>query len=113
MPKLLASLQYWNSDRFVETFKKDLKDLPPGSLPLDQGVTQGGYVDDTDIDVVLLRLADCTTSLQVHFGIFFTEIVACCGCGDDPMRENAYCELQATIDKTTAEAIFRIIATAG
>lgn len=112
MPKLLASLQDWNTDRFVQTFKKDLKGLPSGSLPLDQGVTQGGYVDDTDIDVVLLRLADCTASFQAHFGIFFTEIVACCGCGDDPMRQSAYCELQVDVDKTTAEAIFRMVETA-
>ncbi|MFA7388216.1 MAG: hypothetical protein WCZ87_11225 [Thiohalobacteraceae bacterium] len=112
MPKLLTSLQDWNTERFARTFKVELKGLPPGSLPLDQGVTQGGYVDDTDIDLVVLRVADCTASAQAHFGIFFTEIVACCGCGDDPMRQSAYCELQVTIDKATAEAKFQIVATA-
>ena len=109
MLKLSASLNDWESDSFAETFKAELKQLPSGSLPLDGGVTQGGYVDDGDIGVTLLRLTENAHNVQVHFGIFFTEIVVCCGCGDDPMRQHAYCEMQVEIDKSTAEAVFRVV----
>ena len=109
MPKLLASLNHWETDAFAPTFKAELGELPAGSLPLDKGVSQGGYVDDSDICISLLRFSEDPQSIQVKFGVFFTEIVACCGCGDEPMRQNAYCEMQAEIDKVTAEAVFRVL----
>ena len=46
--------------------------------------------------------------IQAKVGVFFNEIIGGCSCGDDPLSENAYCELQVSIDKVTAEAEFSV-----
>ena len=68
-----------------------MKQLKSESLPLQQGLAQGGYVDDA-------------RAIHAHVGIFFTEIGDGCSCGDDPMATNAFCEMRFSIDKATAEA---------
>ena len=43
-------------------------------------------------------------------GIFFNEVVGGCSCGDDPLSVNAYCQIQVSIDRASAEAEFAVIA---
>jgi hypothetical protein len=109
MPKLLNSLRAWHSASFFQTLKNDLEQLEPGVLPLARAVTQGGYVDDSHITATVLHAEDDAQTIQARAGIFFTEIVINCGCGDDPMETNAYCELRIRIDKTTAQADFEVV----
>lgn len=109
MPEFAATLQAWRSDAFASALKADMRRLQPGILPLHQAVSRGGYVDESDIEVTLLAVDDQGDSIQAHVGIFFTEIVINCGCGDDPMEENAYCEMRLRIDKATAEAEFSVM----
>ena len=109
MPTLPDSLQAWGSDAFFSTLKNELERLVPGTLPLEKGVAQGGYVDDGQITATVLHADDNAQAIQARAGIFFTEIVINCGCGDDPMETNAYCELHIRIDKTTARADFEVI----
>ena len=47
--------------------------------------------------------------IEGSVGVFFTEIVINCGCGDEPMPTNAYCELQLSIDKNTVAVRFAIV----
>jgi hypothetical protein len=42
-------------------------------------------------------------------GIFFNEVVGGCSCGDDPLSVNAYCKIQVSIDRASAEAEFAVI----
>jgi hypothetical protein len=109
MPKFLNSLHAWPSASFTETLKKELEQLPPGSLPLEKAVTQGGYVDDSHITATVLRADADEQAIHARAGIFFTEIVINCGCGDDPMETNAYCEMRIRIDKTTGQADFELV----
>ena len=109
MPKLKKSIQYWNSDKFKETLKSEITNLPPGILPLEKCLTQGGYVDDSNISVTVLNATDDQQTIKVKIGVFYIEIVICCGCGDDPMPTNAYGELMVTIDKQTGEAVFDVL----
>ena len=109
MPKLLNSLQAWHSASFSQTLKNDLEQLEPGVLPLDKAVTQGGYVDDSHITATVLHAEEDAQTIQARAGIFFTEIIINCGCGDDPMETNAYCVMHIRIDKTTAQADFEIV----
>ena len=109
MPELPHSLSAWNSPAFAQTLKSELEHLLPGTLPLDKGVTQGGMVDDSEITATIINFHDSATLIQAKVGIFFTEIVINCGCGDDPMPTNAYCEMQVLIDKTHAATEFKII----
>ena len=109
MSKFLSSLNAWSSASFFETLKKELEQLPPGSMPLEKEVTQGGYVDDNHITATVLHADADEQSIHARAGIFFTEIVINCGCGDDPMETNAYCEMRIHIDKTTGQAEFEVM----
>jgi len=109
MPRLINSLRDWNSNTFTRTLKNELEHMQAGTLPLDKGVAQGGYVDDSNITATILSFSDNETIIQANVGIFFTEIVVNCGCGDDPMPTNAYCMLQVSIDKTTGHAEFEVL----
>lgn len=88
--------------------KEELTALPTGSLPLDEGTSQGGYVDDRGVVVTVLRVCGDAAAVQARIGVFFTEIIASCGCGDEPQATNAYCELEVRIDRQTAAAVFTI-----
>ncbi len=109
MPELANSLRDWNTDVFPRTLKQELEHLPSGTLPLAKGVAQGGMVDDNNIAASVLSFNDNETTIEAKAGIFFTEIVINCGCGDEPMPTNAYCEIRITLDKTTAKAEFDIL----
>lgn len=109
MALLPISLQSWNTDSFSHNLKNEIESLSSGLLPLEKGTTQGGMIDDGHITVTVLTFSEGENSIQAKLGVFFTEIVICCGCGDDPMETNAYCEMLATIDKITAETAFVIL----
>jgi len=94
---------------FQATLKQQIKFLPAGSLPLEKGLAQGGYVDDSDIEVTILSSSETVEFITAKLGVFFTEIVINCGCGDDPMSINAYCEMRMVIKKLSHEATFEII----
>jgi len=109
MIKFSDSLKCYPSKEFSQILKNEIEHCDRKLLPLDQGTNQGGYVGDEAITATVLRVHDKTESIQVVVGIFFTEIVICCGCGDDPMPENTYCEMCFEIDKRTAETEIKII----
>lgn len=109
MPKFTAALLDSQTGSFETSLKRELEGLPAGSLPLDRATTRGGYVDDSDISVTVLHVQRDAHRVLCKIGIFFTEIVAGCGCGDDPVPENAYCELRLSIDNRTAEADIEVI----
>ena len=109
MIKLTISLHDWESDSFSQTLKNEIENLPAGTLPLHAGTSQGGYVDDSDITATILRVADDKETIQARSGVFFTEIIVGCSCGDDPIPANAYCEMQIDIDKSSGQAAFTIV----
>ncbi len=108
MVRLQNSIQNRNSDAFQKVLKTELENLESGLLPLEKGTSQGGHVDDSDITATVLNVTEDSSDVQAKVGIFFTEIVINCGCGDDPMPINAYCEMIVRIDKATAEAEFMV-----
>jgi len=109
MTKLSKSLSAWNTPDFKSVVKQELLDLEPGTLPIEKGTLQGGYVDESNLGATILGTSETTQTISIHAGFFFTEIVICCGCGDDPMPINAYCEVNIAIDKNNANTTFTII----
>lgn len=102
-------LQAWPGESFAQQLKQELEALGPKALPLAECVTQGGMVGDESVSVTVLKVEDLGQHLAVKLGVFFTEIVICCGCGDDPMPSNAYCELQLDIAKATGETGVKVL----
>lgn len=109
MPNFFHSLHAWPSVSFFQALKNELEQLEPGTLPLHKAVTQGGYVDDSHITATVFHAEEDNGAIHVRVGIFFTEIVINCGCGDDPMETNTYCTMQIRIDKDTGQAEFEVM----
>ncbi|MBT8130453.1 MAG: glucosamine--fructose-6-phosphate aminotransferase [Gammaproteobacteria bacterium] len=105
LPAMLAC----RAGAFEKILKRELEALPAGTLPLHRGTSRGGYVDDSDISTTVIHVEQGEHRVLCKVGIFFTEIIAGCSCGDDPFTENAYCELMVSIDKTTAETEIEVI----
>ena len=97
------------AENLGEILKNELKTLKPGDLPLQMATQQGGLIDDKRLEPTVLGVSESQDAIMARVGIFFTEIVAGCNCGDDPMPVNSYCELEVRIDKHSAEAKFRLI----
>ena len=109
MIRLQASRQSLRDGSFERALKRELENLPTGTLPLEQATSRGGRVDDHDISVTVISAKDTGEAIQARVGIFFTEIVGGCGCGDDPIPENTYCEMRVSIDKHSSAARFELI----
>lgn len=109
MIRLPDSLRAWGSDAFAATLKAELEALKATALPLDSAATPGCHVEDSPVCVTVTQSAEDARSIQARVGVFFTEVVANCGCGDDPFLQSAYCELRIDIDKTSAEAAFAVL----
>lgn len=105
--KLGAARAAWSTAGFANALKSEMENLGARSLPLDQFLLQGGYVADNDICVMVLGSSDRGREVEAKIGVFFTELVGCCGCPIEPFEESVYCELVVTINKSTGEAGFR------
>jgi hypothetical protein len=110
MTKLRQSAEAFGRDGFERTLKRELEALGPDSLPLQRGTHRGGQVDDSDISVTVIDAAQEGGLVVARIGVFFNEIVGGCSCGDDPLCENAFCEIRVEIDRATAEARFEALA---
>lgn len=102
------SLGDWRSERFRQTLKGEIEGLEGGALPLQRGATRAGLVNDRDITASILGTSEDGDCIRARVGVFFSVTLAGCSCGDEPSPENDYCEIQVTIDKTTAEARFAL-----
>ena len=102
--KLPDSLRDWDNGEFSSSFKREIQGLPPGTLPLQSRGMQNGLVDDSDLSLILLQTMETEEMFKVRTGVFFSEVIGGCSCGDEPAAENAYCEIWVCIHKTTAEA---------
>jgi hypothetical protein len=109
VPRLPAALTAWQSDDFARVLKDEIESLDSGTLPLSQGTSQGGMVDDSDVTATVLTSKENEESIIAVVGVFFTEIVAGCSCGDEPEEINAHCLLQVRIDKASARARIHVI----
>jgi hypothetical protein len=110
MPDFSQCLRARGTDRFSSELKNVLLGLAPGVLPLQQGASQGGHVDDSDLDATVLDVTDDKEVIKARVGIFFTEVIGNCACGDEPVPAQAYCVLQVNIDIATAMADFTVLA---
>lgn len=106
MLKLEKSLAAWQSDNFKQIVREEIGGLDETSLPLQEGLSRANYVDASDLSVLILRITEHETQIQVKTGIFYQGIIAGCNCSDDPSpmpSHTEYCEILFEIDKKTAE----------
>jgi hypothetical protein len=108
-PRLVGSVSAWGSDSFSATLSAEIRNLPLSELPLTEATSQGGYIDDSDLEITVFHVGGDKHSIRASIGCFFTEIVICCGCGDEPMQTNGYCQMRVEIDRVSGEARFTVV----
>jgi hypothetical protein len=106
MPRFPKTLKANSAEACKYALKSELESLDRGSLPLASGTAQGGLIDDSRIAATVFEVRNGADRIRAGVGIFFSEIVGGCSCGDDPVVAPAYCRLLVTIDRKTAEARF-------
>lgn len=109
MLKLLRTIQQQDPGTLLQTLKEELESGVGESLPLDQATLEGGYCEPKGLEVTVLGIQQNEATLQARIGVFFTEIVANCSCGDEPMEKPAYCQMSLIIDRVSGETTARII----
>lgn len=110
MIKLIESTLCWGRDNFPDVLKMELIKLGAEILPLQKAATPGSFVNDSDIGVTVLSVLDDEINIKVKVGVMFSEVLWAYCCGDDePMINNAYCELIIVINKSTAVAKFEVV----
>ena len=82
--------------------------LPANALPLQQGLSQGDIASEKPEKVSVINSDETDTQIIVKLGVYFTEIISGCSCGDDPGMLNGYCEMQVAIDKLSGDADFPV-----
>ncbi|MCU7804511.1 MAG: hypothetical protein KZQ96_15035 [Candidatus Thiodiazotropha sp. (ex Lucinoma borealis)] len=114
MMHLPKSRDAWPSVHFKTTLKQELEAADAGQLPLQKGLALSSYVSEEPFSVIVISATDDATTIRVKASILYTGIIAGCSCADDPTpldTQTEYCELQLEIDKLSAEARIKLLAT--
>lgn len=104
---LEKSLQAFGSPEFESTFKRETEQLDARLLPLQQGLSVGGYALYDFFKVMMISVQKKGGTLQIKTGVFYHGVISGCSCADDPSptdETNEYCELVFTLNRLTKKA---------
>lgn len=101
-----SSLPDWQEkpEDFRAALKRCIEALGNDSLPLQQGLSQGGYALDDPLSAMILDIKTSSGKIEVRLGIFYTGIIAGCSCTDDPTPQDItteYCVVRVEIDENS------------
>lgn len=105
MIRLDKALSAWGTPDFGAVLKQEIAHLGADQLPLQQGLSNGNYVVDAPITVMINSVTEMENVIRIKAGIFYQGVMGGCSCADDPTptsESNEYCEVQLDIDKATA-----------
>ena len=112
MIKLVKSVKAWGTPEFETVLKKELEQLDPDLLPLQEGMSQSSYATRNAVDVVVLNSTENANTIRVKAGIFYSGVIAGSCCADDPTpveEQTEYCEVQLALNKDTGEATVSLL----
>ena len=112
MFQLPKSLHAFGDSAFEKTFKTEIEQLDPTLLPLQPGLSVGGYALYDSFNVMFIGITEQDNSLLVKTGIFYHGVIAGCSCADDPSPTDVtteYCEVLFEIDCETGEATVALL----
>lgn len=113
MIHLMQSRTAWGSNAFYEVFKEELQNLSAEQLPLQQGLSLSSSVSEEAFQAMVINAVGEQDVIRVKAGIFYSGIIAGCSCSDDPSPmdlQTEYCNVECTIDKTTGQAVVKLLA---
>ncbi|RKT43998.1 glucosamine--fructose-6-phosphate aminotransferase [Thiocapsa rosea] len=100
---LVESVAAFGTPAFPEVLRRELLALQDGVLPI--AGEHGGLIDPETLGLTLLSSCADAERIEVVVGVFFTEIVGGCSCGDEPFEVNGYTELRLRIERTHGAAV--------
>jgi len=112
MLRFVASLEAIGSSRFAEILKSEIEQLDARLLPLQQGLSAGGYALYDTFSVMIICVSEHESFLWVKAGIFYHGIIAGCSCADDPSPTDVtteYCEVVFEIDREMGKASVALV----
>jgi hypothetical protein len=110
--RLPDALRAWGSEGFNQVIRAELERLSHHLLPLQQALRQTSQVSEEPFQVMILRTQETAGELLVKAGVFYTGVVAGCGCADDPTPlgpVTEHCTLEIRLDRATGTASFRLL----
>jgi hypothetical protein len=113
MIRLTRALNAWGTPEFNDILRREIETLHSGQLPLQQGLSSSSHALDDRVRAMIISVTDEAGVIRAKAGIFYSGIVAGCGCADDPTpvtEESEYCLVELAIDKTTAETTVVLVA---
>jgi hypothetical protein len=99
----------WAGPDFATILGDELQALGGEGLPLHLGLNEGGMVDASRLQVTVIRSEADPAVIRATVGLFFTEVVGGCSCGDEPEAKPVYCEMRVHIDRGSAETRFEML----
>ena len=109
MLNLYDALAFRDAREFSMQLKHAIEALDASLMPLHRCVSQGGQVDASNMAVTVLGVTTVEDEICARIGVFFTEVVGGCSCGDEPFESPVYCELGLTINRQSGDAVFNVI----
>ena len=109
---VIKSHHAFGDSNFKKTLKREIEQLDAKLLPLQQGLSTGGYALYDSFSVMIIGVVDCGAHLQVKTGIFYHGVIAGCSCADDPSPTDVtteYCEVLFEIDRNLGEATVALV----
>jgi len=116
MFRLPKSLHAFGDSDFEKILKSEIEQLDSKLLPLQQGLSAGGYARHDTVNVMIIGATEHSKHLHVKAGIFYRGVIACCSCADDPSPTDVtteYCEVLFKIDRVTGEASVTLVSDLG
>lgn len=110
--RLDKALSAWGMPDFEAALKREIEQVDPRLLPLQQGLSAGSHALAEPVRATLLHVADMEAALRVKVGVFFSSVIAGCSCADDPTpadRLTEYCVVQLDIDKSSGDATVTLV----
>lgn len=112
MLQLKQSLPVYGDSNFEGVLKTEIENLDANLLPLQQGLSVGGYALYDSFNVMIISASASSRYMQVKAGIFYRGVIAGCSCADDPSPTDVtteYCEVLFEIDRGTGEATVALV----
>jgi len=110
---LFSKLQHALGDPgFEVTLKKEIEQFDATLLPLQQGLSAGGYALYNQFKVMIIGVSESDNHLRVKAGIFYHGVIAGCSCADDPSPTDVtteYCEVMFEIDRASGGATVALL----
>lgn len=112
MLQFTQSLSTYGEPALERVLKNEIEQLDAKLLPLQQGLSAGGYALYDSFSVMIIGISEKENNLLVKAGIFYRGVIAGCSCADDPSptdETSEYCEVLFAIDRLTGEGCVKLV----